>query len=129
MILFFFISGLVQLTDAKALECSDRVIPASQDKTIIKASDSGPTPDMAKLAKTIVYPEKAKKTGKSGKVILNIKVSETGKPQSISVMNSTDKMFEEPAITAMGKMTFTPGKKNNKPCESNVTIPIKFKLK
>jgi TonB family protein len=119
IILFFFISGLVQLTDAKALECSDKVIQTNQDKKIIKTLDSGPTLDMTKLAKAIVYPE----------IILNVKVSETGKPQSVSVVKSTDKMFEEPAITAMEKMTFTPGKKDNKPCESSVTIPIKFKLK
>ncbi|MEI6091348.1 MAG: M56 family metallopeptidase [bacterium] len=129
VLLFFCISGVVQFTDAKASGYSDAMIETNQDKKIVKVSETGPTLDIAKLAKAIVYPEKAKKAGKSGQVTLNVKVSKGGKPLSISVVKSSDKIFEKPAITAMGKMTFTPGRKDNKICESNVTIPINFKLK
>jgi len=129
VLLFFFISGMVQLTDAKASGYSDALIESKQDKKIVKVSETGPSLDMAKLAKAIVYPEKAKKEGKSGQVILNVKVSKSGKPLSISVVKSSDKIFEKPAINAMQKMLFTPGSKDNKVCESNITVPIKFKLK
>lgn len=129
VLLFFCISGVVQFTDAKASGYSDAMIETNQDKKIVKVSETGPALDIAKLAKAIVYPEKAKKTGKSGQVTLNVKVSKTGKPLSISVVKSSDKIFEKPAIAAMEKMTFTPGRKDNKICESSVTIPINFKLK
>lgn len=129
ILLFFFISGVVQLTDAKAAGYSDAIIQTNQDKKIVKVSETGPELDMTKLAKAIIYPKKAKKEGKSGQVTLNVKVSKTGKPLSIKVVKSSDKIFEKPAITAMEKMTFTPGRKDNKICESNVTIPISFKLR
>jgi TonB family protein len=131
ILLFLVISGALQIANAQNTNIKNMKLNTGKavEKAINKGTENVPSVDMGKLSKLLVYPESAKKAGKEGKVVLNVKVSKTGKPLDIAVASSTDKVFEKPSIDAMKKMVFTPWKKNNIATPYGVTIPIQFKLK
>ena len=91
--------------------------------------DIMPTVNTVELAKSIKYPEKARKMGLQGRVYVKVLVSKEGKPKDIEVSESTDEIFEQPAMDAIKEVTFSPAMKNGEAVNTWVTIPIDFKLK
>ena len=85
--------------------------------------------DMQKLAKTITYPEEAKKKEVEGAVYVSIWVDENGIPQKPKVLKSDSKLLEEEAIRAIMNSVWKPAINDGKPVGMWVTIPISFRLK
>ncbi|MGA2296675.1 MAG: energy transducer TonB [FCB group bacterium] len=100
----------------------------SDDVEQLPGVDQLPSLDAKELAKAVRYPEWAKETGLEGQVILNVLISSEGKLKRIEVINSTDKVFEKPAISAVKKIKFEPGKAKGNPVDAWLAIPIDFKL-
>jgi TonB family protein len=91
--------------------------------------DEMPSFDQSELAKAIKYPEEARKSVKSGKVMCRVLVSKEGLVSKIEIVKSQNKIFDKPAIEALEKIKFTPAKLKGEAVETWVTIPITFKLK
>lgn len=77
-----------------------------------------------------VYPAEARKAGVECDVWLQVRVSEQGRVEEVSVKKCDQPAqgFEEAAMTAMRQWTFKPATKNEKPVAAVITVPFKFKL-
>jgi periplasmic protein TonB len=75
------------------------------------------------------FPYEMKRQGITGKVVLGFIVDSQGYARDIYVVSSTHTEFEQPAIQALQKWKFRPGKKNGKVVNTrNVQQPISFNL-
>ena len=74
------------------------------------------------------YPERAKKAGKEGEVILQLTIDEKGIPKDIVPLTNLGFGLEEAAIELLKKSTFRPATKGGKPISLLIEIPIDFKL-
>jgi protein TonB len=76
-----------------------------------------------------VYPEMARKAGLEGRVVVRVLIDKDGKPQKAQVIKSTGiEAFEEVAIDAVMKSSYSPAIQNGRPVKCWMTIPIKFSL-
>ncbi|MFA6570619.1 MAG: M56 family metallopeptidase [Bacteroidota bacterium] len=88
-----------------------------------------PKCDLTLLAKSVKYPEAAKKSGKEGKVLVKALVNKDGKISKTEIAESDDKVFNNAAMKAVKSTAFSPAlDKDGKAVKAWVTIPIKFKL-
>ncbi len=90
--------------------------------------DQMPSLDLKALQKSIKYPEKARKEGIEGKVIVKVKVNEKGKVAETKVLFTDSELLNKSALDAIKKAKFSPATKNGKPVEAWVTVPVQFKL-
>jgi len=90
--------------------------------------DIMPVVDATQLVNSIKYPEKARKMGLEGKVIVKILVSKEGKVKSAEIVESVDEIFEQPALDAVKDVKFKPGLKDGVAVETWVNLPIEFRL-
>ncbi len=75
------------------------------------------------------YPEKAKKNGIQGVVLVNFVIGRDGKISRIKVMRSVGSGCDEEAIRILEKMpAWKPGKQGGKAVPVAYTIPVKFTL-
>jgi TonB family protein len=75
------------------------------------------------------YPERAKKAGKEGQVILQLTIDEKGIPKDIVPLTNLGFGLEEAAIELLKRSTFRPATKGGEPISLLIEIPIDFKLK
>jgi TonB family protein len=75
------------------------------------------------------YPEMAMRAGIEGTVWVKILVGKDGKPQKAVVVKSSTDIFNDVAIDAAMKFTFTPAYMNQGPVKVWVAFPFRFKLK
>lgn len=68
---------------------------------------------------------KARSMG-GGKVYIIFMVDESGRVQNPIVQQSTDKVFEKPALAAVRQWKFEPGKRKGKPVRFRMRVPIQF---
>jgi protein TonB len=82
------------------------------------------------LRQNLHYPELARRSGTEGSVLLRVVVGVDGKPVAgkIRVVESTNELFNQAAIDAILRSTFTPAIQNKQPIEVPVMIPITFHL-
>lgn len=80
------------------------------------------------LYKKIVYPASAIKDSVQGVVLVSAIISEKGEPTKITILKPVHPDIDKVAYDAVLKSKFIPAKKNGKPVEAEITIPIKFKL-
>lgn len=66
--------------------------------------------------------------GEAGLVTLTFLVDDKGNVQTPSVVKSTHRELEEPAIKAVKKWRFKPGRKDGNAVAVHVTIPLKFEV-
>ncbi len=79
--------------------------------------------------KNLKYPEKAKKAGIEGIVVLRALVGKEGNIEKIEVTKGLGNLgCNEAAIEAVKNVRFTPARQNNKPVRFWFTIPIRFSL-
>ncbi|MBI3260319.1 MAG: TonB family protein [Ignavibacteriae bacterium] len=105
-------------------------IEVIDDDTVIE-TESDPILDYAQLQSNLVYPEMAKRIDIEGKVLVRVVVGKDGKPVSgrIRILESTNELFNQTAIDAVMKSSFTPAIQNKQPIEVPVTVPIVFRLR
>lgn len=75
-----------------------------------------------------IYPEYAKQHQIEGLVQVRVTVSATGGVEEARVMDSSDRMFDEPTLAAARKWRFKPARKEGKKVRSVVMVPVKFSL-
>ncbi|MBI5380952.1 MAG: energy transducer TonB [Opitutae bacterium] len=72
------------------------------------------------------YPDSLRRDGVVGLVAVACVIDEEGKVTNPNVTKSTDPAFNKPALEAIQKWKFKPGKKDGKPVKVRVTIPFRF---
>lgn|GEM_PF-4796472 len=77
---------------------------------------------------TAVYPVIARKLEKEGKVVLRVTIDELGHQQHIEIVEHSGFGFDNAAVAALKKSTFSPAEKNGKPAKRRVLIPYRFEL-
>lgn len=92
--------------------------------------DVAPTPvdGMSALAQAVVYPKSALADSLEGRVLVSAQISATGTVKSVEVMTGVRKDLDDAALEAVRTILWTPAKKNDKPVESSIIVPIQFKL-
>ncbi len=73
------------------------------------------------------YPAYAKKHAIMGVVTLRIVVSAKGRVDDVRVLESSDHMFDAPAIEAAKRFRFKPARLNGEPVRSAVVVPVRFR--
>lgn len=82
------------------------------------------------LRKTIIYPEKAKSNGISGKVFVQFFVESSGIINNVNILRGIDPLLDSIALNAIKNMPkWTPGKNNGKDTTVSMVIPINFTIK
>lgn len=124
-------------------KAAESVKKAAQEKTeevaeVIKKShpdaydptpvDKEPETDMASLRKAIVYPKEAKDRGIEGSVRVRALIAANGKVVKAFVESSSNKIFDEPAQTAVKQAKFTPAVRKGKRVERWISVPVIFRL-
>lgn len=74
------------------------------------------------------YPVALKRAGITGSVVLQFIVDNTGDVRDAIVVKSTHREFEAPALEAVAKWKFRPGKKGNQAVNSRMEGEIEFQL-
>jgi periplasmic protein TonB len=120
----FSITRLLPLFTLAALLCLSG--SAYADDTIYTKVDENPSPT---LTPPPAYPEKMREQNITGVVAVSIVIDESGTVTSSSVVKSTNPEFEQPALDAIAKWKFKPGKKDGKAVKVKVTVPMRFNLK
>ena len=76
------------------------------------------------------YPERARRQGWQGTVLLNVLVSAEGKPQKVEITDSSGfEILDHAARAAVMRWRFHPARYGETPLESWVRVPIVFRLK
>jgi protein TonB len=72
------------------------------------------------------YPPELKKKKISGTVYVIFVVSKQGRVEQAKVQKSTNPAFDAPALKAVKRWSFEPGRKNGKPVQFRMRVPISF---
>ena len=81
------------------------------------------------LVEHIKYPEAAKKEGVEGKVFVRFTVEKTGQVADAEIVKGVREDIDYEALRVIdGMPLWNPGKKDGKPVNSKMVIPINFKL-
>ncbi len=81
------------------------------------------------LKEAIVYPEKARKAKKEGKVFISFVVEKDGSISNVELLRGFDPECDEAALKAIREMPkWEPGLKDGRPVRTKFNIPVKFKL-
>lgn len=75
-----------------------------------------------------IYPEYAKQNNIEGMVNLRVTVSASGGVEDVKVMDSSDRMFDQPAIEAAREWRFKPARKDGRKVRATVMVPVRFRL-
>jgi protein TonB len=94
------------------------------------AVEKEPQVDLAKLQKSVVYPDMARRAGIEGRVTVRVLVGADGKPRRTVIEDSDNQMLNEEAIKAINNYgLFTPAIQNGQAITCWVSIPINFRLR
>jgi protein TonB len=76
-----------------------------------------------------VYPPRCLRMGIEGKVRVRVLVGENGRPQEVTVgQSSGESALDEAAIEAVRQWRFEPARRNGVPVRAWAVVPIEFKL-
>ncbi|HEX9147402.1 MAG TPA: energy transducer TonB [Candidatus Binatia bacterium] len=76
-----------------------------------------------------LYPERARKEGQQGRVLLRVLVDQEGKSKTVEISGSSgSETLDRAAVEAIRLWRFSPAHYGDKPVESWVRIPIDFRL-
>ncbi|MFW6348134.1 MAG: energy transducer TonB [Cyclonatronaceae bacterium] len=81
-----------------------------------------------RLYDVLEYPPAAVQDRLEGRVIVEYIVNTEGIPEGIEVITTSSGIFNRAAVSALGKMRFTPGLQDGEPVEVQMTQPIIFSL-
>jgi protein TonB len=75
------------------------------------------------------YPHGLRRDGVSGSVVLSFVVDAGGSVRDVAVVRSSHPDFEAPAVQAVSKWKFRPGRKAGRPVNTRMQVPIVFNIK
>ena len=73
------------------------------------------------------YPEYARQNQIEGNVQVRVTVNVKGKVVDAFVLESTNRMFDEPALAAARQLRFKPARKDGVPVRAMVVVPVRFR--
>ena len=96
-----------------------------------QAPDSSATYHDAELGnKPPAYPQQARTEGHEGRVTVAVTVATSGLPRLVWIAESSGvDLLDRAAIQAVRKWRFLPARQGGQTVESNVTVPITFRLR
>jgi protein TonB len=80
------------------------------------------------IVKDVVYPELARKAGITGVVVVQVLITEDGKPQNPRILRSASEILDKAAVAAILKQTFKPGRQRGRAVRVQMSIPVTFRL-
>lgn len=83
---------------------------------------------LAALQKDIRYPERARKAGIEGRVIVQFIVNEEGEVEQPRVIRGIGGGCDEEALRAVDNARFKPGRQRGKPVRVQYSLPVIFRL-
>lgn len=86
------------------------------------------TQPVAKFMARPAYPAAMRATGTSGEVVVDFVVDAEGDVQKATAVRSSQREFEEAAVTAVSKWKFKPGQKGGQAVGTHLQVPIVFSL-
>lgn len=106
-------------------EVEPQVGPDEQDEAAIEV-DAVPDPAWAPPPE---YPRRARARGWQGTVILEVRVDAKGKPQGISIHETSGhEILDEAAVEAVARWKFVPGSVGGRPSETTIRVPVTFRF-
>ena len=81
---------------------------------------------MARVQPQPVYPYEMRRAGITGEVNVGFIVDSNGDVRDAYVINSTHREFEVPAVQAVSKWKFRPGRRSGKAVNTRMSVPIVF---
>lgn len=85
-------------------------------------------PPRARLQGAPFYPAEGRREGLSGEVLVEFVVDEEGRVAGTKAVNASHRMFEEPALRAVAKWRFEPGRRNGRIVRFRMLVPVVFSL-
>lgn len=87
------------------------------------------TPAQIREARPPAYPERARREGKKGRVLVRVTLDAQGKITSVAVeASSGHEILDRAATDAVKQWRFTPARAGDQPIERWLTLPIEFNL-
>jgi periplasmic protein TonB len=93
-----------------------------------QAADPGTEPPVPVRTVAPTVPRDFAAGGAAGLVTVSLLIDDKGNVTETSVVKSTHKELEDPAMDAVRKWRFKPAKKDGNPVAVRVAIPIKFEV-
>ena len=88
-----------------------------------------PVGGFAAIQQQLTYPEEAKKSAESGRVILTVKVAADGSLKEVRVLKSSgSEALDNAAIKATKAVQWTPAIKDGKTVKAEIGVPVLFEL-
>lgn len=128
LVLMIAIVLMVGLTYCDGSSTDTSITPS---ESLNKENDKMPTivGGIMAIAEKVHYPEIAKRAGIEGKVFVKAVLDTDGSIISAEVVKGIGAGCDEAALKAINETQFTPGYKDGEPVKTEITIPVKFKLK
>src|ERR1035438_799571 len=82
----------------------------------------------ARIQRPPKYPYGAIQNGQSGEVVVEFIVDFNGRVLNAHVVSSSNFIFEEPTLQAVGQWRFEPGRRYGKPVRFRMMVPVEFHL-
>ena len=82
----------------------------------------------ARVQPAPLYPAALRASGTEGRVVVEFTVDTQGRVTSATVLNSTQREFEDETIRAVMKWRFEPGRRNGRAVPFRMTVPLEFRL-
>ena len=120
----FFSRGAAALTARAAMEAG-AMAAASADQ-VFSLNDLDQAPRVV-FQPAPEYPAALRKQKLDGTVHVLFVVNKNGRVENPMVQKSTHPAFEQPALQAVGKWRFEPGKRNGEAVPFRMRVPISFK--
>ena len=73
-----------------------------------------------------IYPYEARVAGRTGEVLVEFVVNESGHVLDPHVLRASDPIFEKPTLQAVAKWRFEPGRKDGRVVRFRMTVPVAF---
>jgi protein TonB len=81
---------------------------------------------VARIQQQPIYPYEMRRAGITGEVNVGFIVDANGDVRDAYVMNSTHREFEVPAVQAVSKWKFRPGRRGGRAVNTRMSVPIVF---
>lgn len=101
------------------------------EPTVFVAVEIMPRPKggMKALYENLEYPDRARRAGVDGRVMVRFTVMPDGSVRNVVVQKSANSLLNEAAVRAVKETEFLPGKQRTTPVAVRMTVPITFRLK
>ena len=121
-------SDKIDLRDKREVKIDTKEVEPAPDEFV--AVEKEPGVDLAKLQKSIIYPDLARRAGVEGRVIVRVLVGPDGKARKYFVESSDHELLNQSALDAIKNYgQFTPAIQNGQSIICWVSIPITFRLR